>query len=248
MILDSILIFTVTLLAGMSVKLLKEVKTSQLKILLVFSGAYLFSITFTHILPSLFSSTNSQFNVGLLVLIGFFFQLILEYFTSGVEHGHMHEHAHQEDHGGFRTGTLLIALSIHAFMEGSILVFPAEGHEHDHDSMPLLLGILLHKIPAAIALMSYLVCTKKPSRHTWLLLILFSLATPAGLLLSDYVFRVGILDTQIFMSVMALVGGAFLYISTIILFESSPGHSQNLRKLLIILLGVLSAILIEFVV
>ena len=244
MILDSLLIFVVTLLAGMSVKLFKEVKSSHLNVFLVFTGAYLFSITFTHILPPLFSSAESHFNAGLLVLIGFFFQLILEYFTSGVEHGHMHEHHH--DHGGFRTGSLLIALSIHAFMEGSILVFPAVGH--DHDSIPLLLGILLHKIPAAIALMSYLVCTKKPSRYTWLLLVLFSLATPAGLILSDFIYNAGLLDTDIFMSLMALVGGAFLYISTIILFESSPGHTQNLRKLLFIILGALSALLIEFVV
>ena len=36
----------------------------------------------------------------------------------------------------------------------------------------------------------------------------------------------------------ALVIGVFLHISTIILFESSEGHKFNLRKLLVIILGI----------
>jgi len=246
MILDSLLIFAVTLGAGMAVKLIPTIKSSQLKILLVFSGAYLFSITFVHLLPAIFNSSATYINGGILVLAGFFLQMILEYFTSGVEHGHMHEHDHHKEHGGFRTGSLLVALGIHAFMEGSILAYPVD--IHDHDSTPLLLGILLHKIPAAVALMSFLICSEKPSRHAWLFLILFSLATPLGYLLSDYIYQTGILTERVFMGIMGMVSGAFLYISTIILFESSPGHTQNLRKLSIILLGVFAAIMIEFLV
>ena len=36
----------------------------------------------------------------------------------------------------------------------------------------------------------------------------------------------------------ALVIGVFLHISTVILFESSEGHKFNLRKLLVIILGI----------
>ena len=243
MILDSALLFFVTLGAGMSVKLLPGMKSSQLKMLLVFSGAYLFSITFVHILPAVFEETQSIGNSGLFVLAGFFFQMVLEYFTSGIEHGHMHEHHHTSEHTVTRTFTLLIALGIHSFMEGSILAYPVEGHHHD--SLPLLGGILLHKVPAAVALMSFLVCQEKPSRYAWVLLVIFALMSPLGLILSEYLHAGSILSKDSFLILMALVAGNFLYISTIILFESSPGHSQNLRKLSIILLGALTAILIE---
>ncbi|MGB3143837.1 MAG: ZIP family metal transporter, partial [Maribacter sp.] len=39
----------------------------------------------------------------------------------------------------------------------------------------------------------------------------------------------------------ALVIGVFLHISTVILFESSEGHKFNLRKLLVIVFGVVIA-------
>jgi len=246
MYLDSVLLFLVTLGAGLLVKLIPDFKLTKLKMLLVFSGAYLFSITFVHILPEIFAVSTSIGNAGLLVLAGFFFQMVLEYFTSGVEHGHMHEHGHHEDHTGFRTGSLLIALSIHSLMEGSLLAYPVSVHEHNATTS-LLVGILLHKIPAAIALMTFLVCHEKPSKYAWVFLTLFSLSTPAGLLFSKYIYQGSYISNQIFLGIMAIVGGSFLYISTIMLFESSPGHSQNLRKLSIILLGAIFAILIEMI-
>jgi hypothetical protein len=39
----------------------------------------------------------------------------------------------------------------------------------------------------------------------------------------------------------ALVIGVFLHISTVILFESSEGHKFNLRKVVVIILGILIA-------
>ena len=41
--------------------------------------------------------------------------------------------------------------------------------------------------------------------------------------------------------ITSLVIGVFLHISTVILFESSEGHSFNLRKILVIILGILFA-------
>ncbi|MGB5319366.1 MAG: ZIP family metal transporter, partial [Eudoraea sp.] len=39
----------------------------------------------------------------------------------------------------------------------------------------------------------------------------------------------------------ALVIGVFFHISTVILFETSEGHHFNLRKIIVILLGILIA-------
>ena len=41
--------------------------------------------------------------------------------------------------------------------------------------------------------------------------------------------------------ITALVIGVFLHISTVILFESSEGHKFNLRKLLVIIVGIVIA-------
>jgi hypothetical protein len=44
--------------------------------------------------------------------------------------------------------------------------------------------------------------------------------------------------------ITALVIGVFLHISTVILFESTEGHKFNLRKLLVIILGIVIAYIV----
>nr|HPI81570.1 zinc permease [Cyclobacteriaceae bacterium] len=44
----------------------------------------------------------------------------------------------------------------------------------------------------------------------------------------------------------ALVSGGFLYISTTIVFESSPGHHFNAKRLLVALAGSLMAVAVEY--
>ena len=90
-----------TLFAGLAVLLIPKLNINKFKILLSFSGAYLFSITVIHILPELFHEATNLRLTGAYVLAGFFLQMILEYFSSGVEHGHIHldhDHGHSHDH------------------------------------------------------------------------------------------------------------------------------------------------------
>ena len=79
------------LLPGLAVFFVPAMEQQRFKTLLAFSGAYLFSITVIHILPELFEA-RSIVNTGIFVLAGFFLQMILEYFSSGIEHGHIHNH------------------------------------------------------------------------------------------------------------------------------------------------------------
>ena len=156
MILNATILFISALLGGLSIYVFGSDKI-DIKNLLIFAGAYLFSVTVIHILPELFHASETGFSVGLAVLSGFFFQHVLEYFTSGVEHGHMHHHPERHSHSRLSGLSLMIALCLHAFLEGSLIAYP-EVFGETHKVGSLLFGVVLHKVPAALALMTVLSC------------------------------------------------------------------------------------------
>jgi zinc and cadmium transporter len=180
--------------------------------------------------------------IGLFVLVGFFMQIFIDFATSGVEHGHVHVHHH---HSRLSPIMLMIGLCIHALMDGSILVHPGH-HETGQHGTGLLIGIVLHKIPAAVALMSVLNSLFSNKKTLLLLLLIFSLASPVGLVLSDMLNTYEVLSHEGFLILFAIVSGNFLHISTTIYFEASPDHSFHKKKIVISLIGALLAILTEF--
>ena len=245
MFLNLILLFMAAFLPGLVMTRVKNIDHEKLKLILVFGGAYLFSITIIHIFPELYDAADGQaYKIGICVLIGFFMQQVLEYFTSGVEHGHIHRHEHDHQHGQFTSLVVLIALCLHAFMEGALLAHPSTIHAHN-DSLALLGGIIIHKVPAAIALMSVLLCDTSSKRKATLFLFLFAIASPAGLLVSDLAAEIGALSEGVILVIFGIVSGNFLYISTTIFHEASPEHHFNARKAVISLLGVFIAVLAE---
>lgn len=244
MILNITILFISALLAGMAVFFLPNLDRKRFKTILAFSGSYLFSITVIHILPELFHESENITFVGIYVLAGFFLQMILEYFTSGVEHGHIHTH---EEDKSVVPYSLLISLCLHAFLEGTLLVHPGHEHHHTHQEVqPLLFGLILHKIPEAFALMSVLVFRIEKKYLALILLLIFSAASPAGLMLSDVLFHDNLVSSDLFTVLFALVAGNFLYISTTIFFETSPNHQFKARRLTVSVLGALAAVIAEF--
>lgn len=209
----------------------KKDNTQRLKLILSFSGAYLFAITILHLIPEVYH--EGDHSIGLFVLGGFLFQILLEQFSEGIEHGHIHKHHH--DHYVFPYG-IMFSLCLHAFLEGMPL---AKGHQNQ-----LLFGIGLHHIPASFALASVLVQNKISKKPIIALLILFSMMSPLGYLFSEGLSNgsIGDLD-QYFDRIMGIVIGIFLHISTTILFESSVDHHFNIRKLAAVLTGVTIALL-----
>lgn len=244
MILDSLILFLLTFAAGYLVFFIPKINNQYFKLALVFAGAYLFSVTVIHILPEIFAQGESLKNIGLYVLAGFFIQVILEYFTEGVEHGHLHHTHDHHHHTQNRWVGLLIALCIHAFLEGTLLAHPETIHSHDN-SNSLFLGILMHKMPAAFALMSVMICHLHKKWKVVLILLIFSLASPFGLWISQYLHELSIFSDQAFLILFAIVAGNFLHISTTIFFESSPDHSFSFQKLFVSLIGALIAVLAE---
>lgn len=236
------ILFLAAFIPGYVIIRLQKPLRFDLKYMLVFAGAFIFSITIVHLLPELLTSSANPRKIGLFVLVGFFMQIFIDFTTTGVEHGHLHNHHH---HGRLSPIMLMIGLCMHAMMDGSILVHPGN-HETGQHLNGLLIGIVLHKIPAAIALMSVLNSIIKNKGTLIVLLIIFSIASPAGLILSELLNEYDVLGREGFLILFAIVSGNFLHISTTIYFESSPDHAFHKKKIFISLFGALLAILIEF--
>ncbi len=216
-----------------------KVQEKNLRLLLAFSGAYLLSVSFTHIIPNIFSGDGNAF-LGYYVLLGFFIQLFLEFLSSGVGHGH----DHHDHHHGIKISpmALLLGISMHAFFEG--MPFAHEFHNHAHLQESLLLGIVIHKIPIAIVLTSLFINAGYGYKKTMVYMVIFALASPMGSLLSSFGAEYISIDIDTYYKIiMALVVGIFMHISTTILFESDKNHHFNLRKMMVILIGVAFAIL-----
>ena len=246
-----LVLFFTPLLSGLLVYLIPGGRTKSFRLLLVFAGAYLFGITVVHILPELYRGNGEVELIGLFVLCGFFLQQILEHCTSGVEHGHIHTHEHAHDHHHAHSHhqisalVLLMALCVHAFLEGAMLAQPTTpGFQYDVNAV--LLGIALHRAPAAFALMTVLSFQLHSRNRAIPYLIVFSVAAPIGLLISTYLVETEILSQSGLILLYALVSGNFLHISTTIVFESSPEHHFNARKLTVAILGALVAVAVEY--
>lgn len=239
------LLFFAAFLAGMVALTASKWRERDFKLVLVFAGSYLFSITILHILPELFADRVLAYSMGLYVLLGFLLQQVLVFMSSGIEHGHIHQHS---SHGmGNSVWTLMIGLVLHAFLEGTLLSKEPSLTGHHHGSETLLIGIILHKIPESFALVAVLL-TRVSKYKTLLLLVMFALASPLGMVSTELLYHQNVIGREFTNILFGLVAGGFLHISTMIFFESSPQHKFQFHKLLIILLAAGLAIMSEYVI
>lgn len=219
-------LFFCAFLGGSAIFMVKSDKSKLLKLILSFSGAYLFAITVLHLIPDAYSGPD-KWQIGIFILIGFLLQIFLEQFSEGVEHGHIHKH---NDSHVFPFG-IMISLCLHAFLEG----MPLAKDQHNE----LIFGISLHHIPAAFALASILMQNHFKKGSIILYLLIFAVMAPLGFYVSVGLSNgtIGGIDAY-FNKIMGIVIGIFLHISTTILFESSADHKINTRKMIAVLLGI----------
>ncbi len=202
---------------------------------LAFSGAFLLGITVLHLLPGIFKGDNHQ--IGIWILVGFIIQLVLEFFSGGLEHGHIHAHEHNANSYLIQ---ILFGLCIHSFIEGLPLDSYANLHAgHNHSGSVLLFGIVLHKVPAAFALTLFIIQSKLKKSISLLALALFAFSSPIG----AFVGSLMPLSESILNILLAVVVGSFLHIATVILFENEDMHHHKFSwgKLISILIGFLVA-------
>lgn len=226
-----LILFFCAFLGGLSIFLVKSDKSQLLKLILSFSGAYLFAITVLHLIPDAYSGPDHE-EIGIYILIGFLLQIFLEQFSEGVEHGHIHKHS---DSKVFPYG-IMISLCLHAFLEG----MPLAADQHN----ALIFGISLHHIPAAFALASILLQNNFKFKGIVVFLAIFAIMAPLGFLLSYGISSGSIGGIELYFNkMMGIVIGIFLHISTTILFESSVDHKVSKRKMVAVLLGISIALI-----
>jgi len=224
---DFLFLFLSVAVGAIIVEIFKPTKSKNIQLLLTFSGAYLLAVSVIHLIPELFRDNTSN-NIGIFILAGFLIQILLEYFSKGIEHGHFHKR-------NTIPFSVLISLCLHALLEG----IPLGGHLHDHAHNALLTGILLHKAPVAIVLLSLFLQSGMSKIKAYFLLMLFALMTPLGVYSGHLFTELSNYANEI----MAIVIGIFLHISTTILFESTDGHRFSFQKILTIIIGACIAIL-----
>lgn len=219
------LILFLSVVVGMLIVLLVKPKLKISQILLSFSGAYLLAIIMLDLLPEVFQDSNT-INIGVFIIFGLIIQIVLDFFSKGADHGHVHLHNET-----YFPWVLFISLSLHAFIEGLPL-----SHLHDHS---LLLGIVVHNVPISIILGTFFVASKMPKKYAIIFLTAFACMSPLGNVAGAYFPLIQNYKTEI----TALVIGVLLHISTTIIFESSKEHKFNMVKFISIIIGFALAIL-----
>jgi zinc transporter ZupT len=217
-----LLLILAVLLSFGFVLVTKPTNKNHFKLLLAFSGAFLLALTIFELLPEVYEQSDAK-TVGLFIMVGILLQIFLEFFSKGAEHGHVHLDSEKSSFPFL----VFISLCVHSLMEG----FPIA------DDSNILYGILIHKVPIAIILSIFLLNSKIKIANAIIFMGLFSIMTPLGNYLAENVDAIA----KYSLPITAMVIGVFLHISTVILFESSEGHKFNLRKLIVIVLGIASA-------
>ena len=212
----------VSVLLGYSLTLIFKPKDkTNLKLLLAFSGSFLLSLTVIHLLPEVYNGENTK--IGFFIMLGILFQILLEFFSKGAEHGHVHGH----DQIVKMPWLLFISLCIHAFLEG----FPINNHHE------LAMGIAIHHFPIAIILTTFFLNAKLNAKVLLVFMLTFAVMTPIGTLVANSF----PLINRFYSEITAVVIGILFHISSTIIFESSEGHKFNIVKFTMIVLGLLLA-------
>lgn len=213
------------ILSFLGVYAFKPKSKQYIKLGLAFSGAFLLAVILFELFPEIYEHQDPK-KMGLFIMLGILLQIILEFFSKGAEHGHVH----LDKNSTSIPWMLFISLSIHSILEGIPVV--------EHES--LLYGIVVHKITVALILSIFLLKTRIKFLHAFLIMAIFSVMTPLG----SFIFSEVVISDLTADALTALVIGVLLHIATVILFESSEGHSFNLRKIVVILFGIAIAYLI----
>ena len=228
------LILASSIVAGALTMLWFRLERNHLRLFNAFTGSFLLCLTFLHLLPELYHDAgitteaardHMDLRLGGLILAGFFVQIVLEFFSHGIEHGHAHH-----VHGRMPLG-VIIGLCLHALIEAMAL--GDSNSSHDPASRRLLLwSIVLHNYPVSIALLGMLLHAGMGRGSALGILGLFAIMAPIGMTLSGHT-SLAAHSREL----MAFVIGIFMHISTTILFESGDGHRFNRNKTIAIVIG-----------
>lgn len=224
------MLFFFPFIGGVIGLLIQSEKTRQLKLFLAFSGAFLISITILNLIPEVYEKVGHK--AGYYILGGFFLQIVFDFFTHGIEHGHLHFHQFKK---GFPF-SVFIALSLHAFIEGLGLGGGAFSSDIQNN---MVFAIGLHELPAAFALAVVLKSVYSTSSKNYIWVAVYALMVPAGIIVGKSLTGY----QEVLNALIGIVIGVFLHISTTILFENNESHTYGRYKLVAIGIGLAVALL-----
>lgn len=229
-----LLFFLVVLTTGAVAMRYSATLSTHLPRLINIGAGFIFALIFLHMLPETYQH-GEGFRAGYWIILGFLIQVILEVFSGGLEHGHIHQ-----TKGTFPLA-IFISLSLHSLLEGMPVLNHDHGHGHTHDlDWPLIGGILLHKLPITILLVTLLIRSGVSKGRTWMALIVFGLTMPLGSLLNWLLIEKEWAHADGFVTAsMGLVVGILLHISTTIVFEQDRSHQFNRVKFTSVLIGLI---------
>lgn len=216
-----IILFFVVIFGGYLAFVFRQIDKQYINLLLSFSGAYLLSIIVFHLLPHIYQELDGK-TAGFLIMSGIVFQLILELFSKGAEHGH-HQHLDK------KTPWLLwISLAFHAFLEGLPI------NQGNHIDRSYFYAILIHKLPIAMVLTAVMIDAGLKKSKIFTLLGIFALMSPLAAFLGKQAEFMHLYGAYI----NAFVVGILAHIGTTIFFENEHSHQFNIRKFLLIFLAM----------
>jgi zinc and cadmium transporter len=209
-------------LAGGLLPLLREWEPRGLRVLLAFGTGVLLGAVFFHMIPEAAEGLHSGF--GPAVLGGFLLIYVLERFVMVHPCGEEHCDFHHMGLAAFA------GITLHSLIDGLAL---GAGLSIPALSVAVTTAIVLHKLPASLALTGILLHCAYPRARIVTMMIVFSLSTPLGAVLSFGV--LSSLTGEALHYAIAFSAGTFLAIATADLLpqvHSSPeGRYRNLAAL-----------------
>lgn len=209
--------------------------------------AFVLSLICVHILPEIFHSHVP--NIGAYLLLGFIFQIFLELFSKGIEHGHVHANEHGVHYSLNRTLlSMFFGLCVHSLIEGIplfLLESPVEhvGHTHSivHESggfsKVFFLAILGHKIPVSIVLMLFLLQSKLKKSTMIGLFVLFASMSPIGGIIGLSVDDSGLVQ-NLSSILLAITTGMLIHVTTLLVFEEYHNQKEKVKNIVLIIIGL----------
>mmetsp|Transcript_15533 Transcript_15533/g.40251 ORF Transcript_15533/g.40251 Transcript_15533/m.40251 type:complete len:346 (+) Transcript_15533:235-1272(+) len=189
--------------------------------------------------------------IGAAMATGFAFMLLVERVGAGSGGGHGHAHVSVNDGSsrsgsglelagigvkrerkecdGSKTSTAMLGLMVHAAIDGVALgasTYSGNGKV----SFIIFAAIMLHKAPAAFGLTVYLTSLEHHRRAVQQQLLVFSLAAPAGAIVTFYGMYLNVLGVQAtqLALVMLFSAGTFLFVATVHIMPSVMKDDQKL--------------------
>ncbi|MEM5828085.1 MAG: ZIP family metal transporter [Candidatus Aenigmatarchaeota archaeon] len=229
----STLFVSLTGLVGIFSLLMKERKIRRIiEFIVPFSAGVLLSNSFLHILPEALENLEKE-NALLILIIGFLFFLFLEF----VFHWH---HCHEYKCTIHSFGYLvIIADVIHNFLDGISIGITYSINVYL--GIFTTLAIILHEIPQELGNFSLLLASNFKREKAILLTFLSQLSAILGGVIG-YVF----LTKEFVYILLALVGGGFLYLSTVDILPNINKESKIKKRFLMIIIFIVGIVFMYF--